>query len=305
MDDYEMVLGHRGFPGRQFDHGMSTDGYVHRPWHLAEELHVTNWASQQMARTIKRRDPTRPAFWFLSYQHPHPPLVPPACNLDMYRDAPLRSPVEGDWAASEAPPFAVASKRVRGAKYDGRQVQEIRRAFYALCTHIDHQLRIVIGTLREECLLDDTIICFVSDHGDMLGDHGMWAKSLFYEKAAKVPMILVGPAGGIRVLARTADDRLVALRDVMPTLLDLAGIQTPDRVDGLSALGEQRRNTFYGEFGEDANATRMLHDGRFKLIYYPVGNAAQLFDHYEDPERGTISPPLCSIGTFSSRSAGA
>lgn len=73
MDDYEIFLGDRGLPGQQFDHGMSTDGYVHRPWHLAEELHVTNWATRQMARQIKRRDPTRPGFWYLSYRHPHPP----------------------------------------------------------------------------------------------------------------------------------------------------------------------------------------------------------------------------------------
>ncbi|GAB5375539.1 MAG: hypothetical protein AcusKO_20010 [Acuticoccus sp.] len=61
----------------------------------------------------------------------------------------------------------------------------MRRAFYALCTHIDAQLRLVIGTLREEGVLDDTIILFTpADHGDMLGDFGFYAKRLMYEGSA-------------------------------------------------------------------------------------------------------------------------
>ena len=79
----------------------------------------------------------------------------------------------------------------RGAKINIDQSLAARRAFYALCTHIDHQLRIIIGTLREEGLLNGTIICFTSDHGDMLGNHNMWAKRLFYEYSTNIPMILV------------------------------------------------------------------------------------------------------------------
>ena len=60
-------------------------------------------------------------------------------------------------------------------------MQDVRRAFYALCTHIDAQIRLVIGTLREEKLLDNTIIMITSDHGDMLGDFGLFAKRLMYE----------------------------------------------------------------------------------------------------------------------------
>lgn len=283
MDDYEIHLGDRGQPGRQFDHGMSTDGYVHRPWHLAEELHVTNWATQQMARQIKRRDPTRPAFWYLSYRHPHPPLVPLTVYLDQYRQVSVESPAMGDWCAAPALPYAVASKRMRGLKYAPAQVADIRRAFYALCTHIDHQIRVVIGTLREECLLDRTIILITSDHGDMLGDHGLWAKSLFYDPAARVPMILVGLPREMRTRPGAVDNRLVCLRDVMPTLLDLAGVAIPPTVEGLSMVGREKRETLYGEFGESDGATRMLHDGRYKLIYYPVGNMLQLFDLAEDP----------------------
>ncbi len=79
------------------------------------------------------------------------------------------------------------------------------------------------------------------------------------------------------------DDRLVGWQDIMPTLLDLAGIPIPPTVEGISMIGDRRRTHFYGEVGEDRSATRMLHDGRYKLIYYPVGNRIQLFDLAEDP----------------------
>jgi len=141
----------------------------------------------------------------------------------------------------------------------------------------------VIGTLREEALLDDTIICFTSDHGDMLGNHNLWAKRLFYENSVNVPLILLGAATESRVGYNIVDDRLAQWRDVMPTLLDLAGIPLPDSVEGISLLGNVKREVVYGENGEDLHATRMARDLRYKLIYYATGNHRQLFDMQDDP----------------------
>jgi arylsulfatase A-like enzyme len=264
---------------------MGNNQHYTRPWHLADDLHPTNWATQQMARTIKRRDPTRPAFWYVSYRHPHPPLVPVKTYLDLYRDVDIDPPHTGDWAAvPQELPFGLQAKYAQGTKLTDYQGADARRAFYALCTHIDHQLRILIGTLREEGLLDNTIICFTSDHGDMLGNHNMWGKRTFYEGSANVPLILIGTAGDRQIGYNRLDDRLVGWEDVMPTLLDLAGIDIPETVEGVSMIGDQKREWFYGEWGEDVVATRMVHDGRYKLIYYPAGNCSQLFDLQEDPQ---------------------
>ena len=283
-DDYELFLGDQGYPGRQFEHGMSNNQYTMRPWHLPEETHATNWVTNQMARTIKRRDANRPAFWYVSYRHPHPPLVPLQTYLDLYRDIPIDEPFSGAWATGpEDLPLALQATYSRGNKYNAVQTAAARRAFYALCTHIDHQIRVLVGALREEALLDNTIICFTSDHGDMLGNHHMWAKRLFYENSANIPLILVGAAGDERVGYNRVDDRLVGWQDVMPTLLDLAGIDIPESVEGMSMVSEQKRDWFYAEIGEDGHATRMIHDGRYKLIYYPVGNYSQLFDLETDP----------------------
>jgi len=284
-DDYEIYLGDVGLSGQQFLHGMSNNDYVHRPWHLAEEHHVTNWTTRQMARAVQRRDPTRPGFWYLSYTHPHPPLVPPQVYLDMYRDVDPGAPFHGEWPRSrDTMPMRMNNRLIETEHYTAEFIRDVRRAFYALCTHIDHQLRVVLGTFREEGLLDNTIICFLADHGDMLGNHDLWAKRLYYEFSAGVPMVLVGVKDCPRVGVRRCDDRLAALADVMPTLLDLAGIEIPQSVDGLSMVGPQRREHLYGEYGEGAEATRMLHVGRFKLIYYAAGNRRQLFDLEEDPQ---------------------
>jgi arylsulfatase len=81
----------------------------------------------------------------------------------------------------------------------------------------------------------------------------------------------------------TVDDRLVGLADVMPTLLELAGVPIPPTVVGRSMVGDARREFLYGDCLDDHAATRMLHDGRHKLIWYPAGNRVQLFDLANDP----------------------
>ena len=287
-DDYEIYLGEQGLVGQQFLHGMSNNDYVSRPWHLAEEHHVTNWTSREMSRMIQRRDPTRPGFWYLSYTHPHPPLAPLQCYLDMYRDVDPGAPVVGSWKSERHEmPARMNNRLIDSDRYDDRFIHTARRAFYALCTHIDHQLRVVIGTLREEGVLDNTVILFTADHGDMLGDHGLWAKRLFYEGSAGIPMLLVGCEGDERVGFQRTDDRPVGLQDVMPTLLDLAGIDLPDSMDGLSMVSDRRRDYIYGEYGEGAEATRMIRAGQHKLIYYACGNRRQLFDLGADPREQT------------------
>jgi arylsulfatase A-like enzyme len=282
IDDYDLYLAEAGHAGEQFGHGMNNNDYLFRPWHLPERTHVTSWITREAAKMVKRRDPRRPAFWHVSYTHPHPPLVPLESYLAMYQTLDVDEPLTAEWAYAPLPRALATVRAHWGERVPPARVAAIRRAFYALCTHIDHQLRVLFGTLREEAVLDDTIVMVTADHGDMLGDFGLWAKRLFYEGSAQVPMILMGVKGDRRVAEDTVDDRLVGLQDVMPTLLHLAGIPIPETVDGASMVGAERA-LLIGECREDANATRMAHDGRHKLIWYPAGSAVQLFDLERDP----------------------
>ncbi len=283
-DDYEIFLGDKGFPGRQFGHGMSNNAYQATPWHLPEEVHATNWATDTLARYVRRRDPKRPALWYLGYRHPHPPLVPPQRILDHYANVEMDRKFVGNWArdCSELPYHlqGVASRAV----YSEREEDAARRAFYALCTHIDQQIGSLIGTIREEGILDDTIIMFTSDHGDMLGNHNLWAKQTFYEWSSGIPMVVMGTRNCRKIGFNRTDDRLVCLKDVMPTLLDLCGIGVPETVEGESMVADTGRQTLYGEFGDSGHSSRMLRDRTHKLIYYPFGNVFQLFDLENDPD---------------------
>jgi arylsulfatase A-like enzyme len=231
-----------------------------------------------MCKEIKRKDPTKPGFFYISYQFPHPPLVPLQTYLDMYEEAEIDLPFCGDWVDDSTIMHLMEEMAM---PYDDRDIIRAKRAFYAQCTLIDHQIRLLIGTLRECNLLDDTIIGFISDHGDSLFNHKMVAKRSFYDGSVHVPFILSGkPLAAYRSEIRTD---VVSLEDVMPTLLDLCGIEIPESVEGISLVSEKRHDMIYGEVSEGQKATRMAHDDRYKLIYYPCGNVFQLFDHEVDP----------------------
>ena len=282
IDDYDLYLAEKGFVGQQFSHGVSNNDYTWRTWQLPEDCHVTNWATQQMCRTIKRRNPENPSFWYLSYTHPHPPLVPLSTYFDRYTRKNIPSPLESDWSKKLNSHF-IKNIKNRWPKLSNQLITDVRRAFYALCTHIDAQIRVVIGTLREEKLLDDTIIMITSDHGDMLGDFGLFAKRLMYEGSARVPMIVLGTTRDEIVPKGKVSNKLVGLADVMPTLLDLADIKIPQSCNGKSMFDNKPRESLYAEANEGPNATRMITNDSFKLIWYPHGNILQLFDIKNDP----------------------
>ena len=278
IDDYQIWLGDQNVTGQEFLHGMGTNEYVTRPWHLPEYMHPTNWATNQMIRMIKRKDPSRPAFYYLSYIFPHPPLVPLSVYENMYSLDEIDKPYIGEWINEDIPKLRQWHTKAR--KYSNKEILMARRAFYAQCTHIDHQIRLLIGTLREEKILDNTVILFTSDHGDMIFNHQLAFKSMMYENSAHIPLIISGkPVSSFR----GKDERLVCLADIMPSLLEICGIGIPSSVEGYSFFSQNKHSILYGEFGEGIQATRMIHDGRHKLIYYPMGNYTQLFDLAKDP----------------------
>jgi arylsulfatase A-like enzyme len=286
-DDWELFMAEQGFPGMEYASGMCNNDYMHYPWSFPDYCHPTNWTAREMCKAIRRRDPRKPGFWYMSFNCPHPPMVPLQAYLDHYRDDEIDEPVVGEWAQDfDALPYALKFKRDRYAFRDAspREVRLARKAFYALVTHIDHQIRVVIGYLREQGLLDNTIIAFTSDHGDMLGDHNLWAKRVPYDASNRVPFLIVPATGDSRMANNTIDDRLVEHRDIMPTLLDLAGLPVPGSVEGVSVLTDRHRTYLYGECDEDDRANRMVRDADYKLIYYPVGNVVQLFHMTEDPK---------------------
>ena len=169
-------------------------------------------------------------------------------------------------------------------------LRRARAGYYGHMTHIDHQLNRFIEALQEYQLRDNTFICFVSDHGELIGDHHLWRKSMPYEGSARVPLILAGPRGcGIAPGARPG--QIVELRDVMPTLLDCAGLAVPDSIEGRSALpaacgkAAPWRTHLHGEhsYVVCGGAAHWVTDGREKYVWLSQTGHEQLFDLERDP----------------------
>lgn len=276
-DDYQTWLGEQGYAGLEFMHGMGNNVYYTRPWPLPEYAHPTAWTTREMIRQIKRRDPCKPSFFYVSYQFPHPPLIPPASYLELYRDQRIDGPVCGDWVDDS---FIMKEMTAAARYYSERDILLAKQAYYAQCTYIDHQIRLLIGTLRECGLLNDTLLVFTSDHGDMLFDHRMAGKRSFYENSANIPLILSGKP--MEKMKGKTDHRIACLEDLMPTLLEFCGLPIPETVEGISLLSDAKRDLLFGEISDGPKATRMAFDGRYKLIYYPYGNVSQLFDIKND-----------------------
>lgn len=211
--------------------------------------------------------------------------------MDLYRDIPVKEPAMGNWSKSfDTLPYHVQGRSNWAMEPMARATRDqqdlSRRAFYATITHIDHQIRVILGYLRENGLLHNTIIAFTSDHGHFAGEHGLWSMGHFYEMTSKIPLIIVPPKEGKHgtLVPQTVDSRIAEFGDLMPTLLDLADVPIPETVDLLNLADNKKRNYLYGEHGEGDGAQRMIRKGDYKLLYFAKGNRFQLFNITEDPE---------------------
>ncbi|MBN2552639.1 MAG: sulfatase-like hydrolase/transferase [Spirochaetales bacterium] len=293
-DDYEQWLQDRGLAAQYHSHGVTNNELTARPWHLSEDAHPTSWTARETCRWLLRRDPQVPFFLWMSFSAPHPPFTPPQALWELYRGAPVPEPRKGDWSSPDMLPAEIRRISLPGnhETYTGLRYAQTVRAYYALITQIDLQISLVLGTLREKGLLDDTIILYFADHGDMMGDFGLFAKRVFYEGASNVPCILVLPEGHPEYRCGEICRNPLGLQDLLPTLLDAAGLEIPGGITGISALeglrdpGKSRR-LIHGDYRkgkETPDSSHLLTDGRIKYIWYNEGDIEQLFDLHNDPE---------------------
>ncbi len=291
VDDYLTWL--RTETGREdadfFEHGVNCNSIVARPWDKEERLHPTNWVMQRALQFLATHEAGRPFFLYLSFHRPHPPYDPPAWAFDLYRDAPMPSPPVGDWAERYARFDVSACPEAFRAQYRADIVQRARAGYYGHMTHIDHQINRLMETLHEYRLRENVYVCFTSDHGEMLGDHHLFRKGYPYEGSARVPLILAGPKDSDLPRGEVSDV-VVEQRDIMPTLLDCAGLPVPSAVEGRSFLGAARgesaplRPWLHGEMSFLGQSIQWLTDGFEKYVWMSEDGHEQLFDLCKDPD---------------------
>lgn len=287
-NDYALFLQRNGMLEQDpwFAGGVMHNDWTARSFHLEERFHHTNWVVEEALRFMERRDPSCPFFLTVSFIAPHPPLQPPAFYFERYLRTGVPDPVVGDWAV---PPEGgglgddVAHPCI---KLEGERLLSMRAGYYGLINHVDDQIRRllnpVIGVHRQA---PDTIVAFTSDHGEMLGDHHLFRKSLPYEPSARIPL-LIRDSRNPAIRPRTVVDTAVCLEDVMPTLLDLAGVPVPESVEGRSLAplmrGETKWERPYVPI-EHAPSNHALTDGREKFIWFAADGREQFFDLVRDP----------------------
>ena len=267
---------------------------------IPAELSQTTWCAN-MAIEFLREQQSNP--WFFSYNcfAPHHPFDPPGDYLARYNpdDLPLpkTDPREPDSKTSYQQLDAQYAHNDPGgyhvAAMSDHDKREVTAAYYAMVELIDENVGRIIAALEETGQLENTIVIFMSDHGEMLGDHGIYLKGPhFYEAAVHVPLIIQWPD---QFQANQRADGLMELTDIAPTLLDAAGIKIPTAMQGKTLLPilqgtadphahrDYVFSEYYNAWSHRHSYGTMYRTETHKMIVYHGTDQGELYDLQADP----------------------
>ncbi|OPZ13570.1 MAG: Choline-sulfatase [candidate division BRC1 bacterium ADurb.BinA364] len=288
IDDWDQPLTRDGGNNRD---RVAEAGVIH--WNASRDYdEEAAHRARERLRQIAAGDFPQPFFLYVSFTHPHDPYQTTQEYWDRYEGVDLR--LSPHWN-QDARTLSTMNQWVQRHHdlldpVDPGDALRARRAYFGNCSYVDDKVGELVAELERQGLRENTAVLFASDHGEMLGEHGMWSKRTFYEGSAHVPLILNIPEfePKSRVL-----DPVVSLLDLYPTLLDLAGAPPAEGLDGQSLLplarGETRgRNEAYCEYTGDGVLApcRMILRGSRKLCY-TYGQNGELFDRQADPQEMT------------------
>lgn len=237
-------------------------------------------------RDLARSDDERPWLLTVSFTHPHDPYVARREDWDRYDETDVPPPVVA-LRDVDADPHSRRLRRLMAGDQTSvtdSQIQAARRAYLANVSYIDDQVGRLMETIRRLDLASDTIIVFTADHGDMLGERGLWYKMSYFEHSSRVPLIVHGAPGVTPTRVATP----TSLLDIGPTLFDLAGMEQPPGLDGESVMTYVDRvaddRTVLGEYmGEGAIAPIFMVRRADMKFVWSAPDPPQLFDLAQDP----------------------
>jgi arylsulfatase A-like enzyme len=269
---------------------------------VPKEYHQTTWCVEKAIEFINQNQENP---WLVSINvfDPHPPLDPPQEYKDRLKVEDMPLPLWKDGELDNKPPhqqqnYIIGGQNGRAASIammsDYEKKEQIRD-YYAQIELIDDQLGRLMDYLEEANLRDNTVIIFMSDHGELSGDHGLyWKGAFFYEALTHVPLIISAPTRFKKGLISNA---LVELVDIAPTLVELAGYEVPYYMQGKSlfpilkgeAPADFHKEAVYSEYyycmkgcHDDVFGT-MYFDGQYKIINYHGKDFGELYDLHNDP----------------------
>lgn len=269
---------------------------------MPAHLHQSFWCAE-MAIKFMDKYLDRPWFFSVNPFDPHHPFDPPQEFLDGYDPDQLPQPRYQDGELEEKPVFQrIDSKGAYGGngmsfqESTDREHREVIAAYYAMIENIDFNVGRLLDHLEETGQRDKTLVIFMSDHGEMLGDHGIFLKGPYmYEPAIRVPLVFSLPG---TVQQDTRSEALIELVDLAPTILDCLGIDILERMQGKSfwnictgkADTGYHKDLIYCEYYNSMTAHRdptpyatMIRDSRFKITVFSGMQTGELYDLKEDP----------------------
>ncbi len=220
-DDYRARSAKRWIKDASHDSVLPTDAF--------EDSYIGTRA----ADWIEKVPDDFPWHFFVSFVGPHDPFDPPTEYADRYRNADMPAPIPPQ---PQGKPLSYAARQMG---LDSAQIAVTRRQYCAAIELIDNQVGLMLDALEQRGLLDSTFIVFASDHGEMLGDHGLYTKSVAYESALRVPLLISGPG----IPNGKVSDTLVELIDINPTICEAAGLPRQEDIDALSFFPVMRGET--------------------------------------------------------------
>jgi arylsulfatase A-like enzyme len=274
-DAYVQYLESMGHGDVMCQHGVRPLFYHSpQPARVPEEHHGSAWVATKTIEVINEAR-SEPFFIFASWVGPHPPFYVPQQYLDRYRGRSLPEPTPlPEWANN-------IDAHTGDAKPDCLAV--IREAYFAAITLIDHHIGRILDDLERTGKLDNTLILFTSDHGEMLGDRGGFQKMVPYDGAARIPMIVAGPGVATGVCVTP-----VTTWDTAATVVEAAGLGFPD---GHPSVGTSLRSIaadppegriVVSQHGFGAGRWIMATDGTLKFIHWYNGDE-EAYDLAHDP----------------------
>lgn len=234
---------------------------------------------------LARQDDDRPFCLFVSLTHPHDPFAITQDYWDRYKAEEIPLPAH-PLVAND--PHSLRLRHVSNMDHEPvteQNIRDARRAYFAEISFVDDQLGALLTTLRQTGLADDTMTIFTSDHGEMLGERGLWYKMSFFENACRVPLIIHAPGR----LAPRRVENAVSTIDLLPTFAEIAGVESGLPLNGRSLvphlLGTGGHDEVIGEYlGEGTIAPLvMIRRGDYKFIHSPA-DPDQLYNIKTDPD---------------------
>ncbi|MFT5502925.1 MAG: choline-sulfatase [Gammaproteobacteria bacterium] len=240
---------------------------------------------------LARGNDERPFFLFTSFTHPHDPFQARPQHWNLYHPDDILEPtIAADQDAMDPYSKRLAVQyRLWDNQPDKNQIRNARHGYYGSISYFDDLVGTLLQTLKECNLYDDTVIIITTDHGEMLGEHGLWYKKSFFEESCRVPLIISSPRfKSKRVKAN------VSLVDLLPTCLDIAtnghSPATVEPIDGNSLWSflvnsdTNWSNPVYSENLAEGSTTPilMVKQDHFKYIHSDV-DPSQLFNLEDDP----------------------